>query len=178
MVFPKNREPYTYNTSTYLGMILARTRENPADILDFIKNTVEPSLLRNFADFSSYTFIMPPEFEAERGMLRTKFDELFGPYILGRIFTSEEIKHAKTVVTSGDELFISFGVPNEHFGLPKNRLNLPLPEDAKAGAMLAISYFVIGKIQKAHPPYFKNSIVTYAEQAAKIFGHSIKPIVE
>ena len=27
-VFPKNREPYTYNTSTYMGMILGKTKED------------------------------------------------------------------------------------------------------------------------------------------------------
>ena len=178
LVFPRNREPYTYNTSTYLGMILAHTEKSAGDILEFIKESVEPKLLRNFEDFDSYTFIVPPEFADLRGMLRTKFDELFGPHVLGRIFTSEEVKHAKTVVNSGAELFISFGTENKHFGLPKNRLNLPLPEGAGAGEVLAVSYFVVGKIQKSHPAYFKNSIEEYTKQASELFGHAINPIVE
>src|SRR3989344_1638876 len=33
IVFPKQSEPYTYNTSTYLGMILSKTKENPKIIL-------------------------------------------------------------------------------------------------------------------------------------------------
>ena len=36
-VFPKNREPYTYNTSSYMGMILGYTKEDPAKIYTFIE---------------------------------------------------------------------------------------------------------------------------------------------
>ena len=178
VLFPKNREPYTYNTSTYLSMVLSETGESAADLKDFLEKRVEPSLLRNFSSYSAFTFIVPPQFSLVREMFRTKFDELFGPYIIGRIFTSEEIKHAKTVVSSGDELFVSFGEPNEYFGLPKNRLKLPLPENVDYGAILAIGYYLIGKIQKDHPPYFKNNIVEYTEKISKIFGQEIKPIVE
>ncbi len=35
-VFPKNPEPYTYNTSTYMGMILSSTGEDPRRILRHI----------------------------------------------------------------------------------------------------------------------------------------------
>jgi len=177
-VFPKNREPYTYNTSTYLSTILGKTDENVTEIADFILKEVSPKLLRNFGDYSSFTILIPSCFEHARAMIRTKFDELFGPMLTGRVFTDEEVKHAKTVVTSGDELFISFGVENNYFGLSKNRLGIPLPENADYGAMLAISYFVVGKIQKAHPPYFKNNIEKYIKTASEIFGQELKPIVE
>ncbi len=177
-VFPMNREPYTYNTSTYLGPILAHTNESPAAITAYVHDTVVPRLLRNFNDYNAYTFIIPNEYLHLRGMLRTKFDELFGPCLIGRFFTPEEIKHAKTVVVSGDELFISLGFDNQHYGLPKNRLFIPLPERASYGAALAAAYFIVGKIQAAHPPYFAQGIEAYAAAASALFGHTIKPIVE
>jgi hypothetical protein len=177
-LFPKNREPYTYNTSTYLSSILGKTGEDAADITDFIVKEVSPRLLRNFGDYGAFTILIPSRFEHARVMLRTKFDELFGPCITGRVFTDEEVKHAKTVVTSGDELFISFGVENEYYGLAKNRLTIPLPENADYGAVLAVSYFVVGQIQKAHPPYFKNNIKQYVQTASNIFGQELKAIVK
>lgn len=176
--FPRNIEPYTYNTSTYLSMIFSKTKESAIETKSFIKNEVEPKLLRNFGCYSAFTIIVPAKFSEIRSMLRTKFDELFGPHIVGRIFTEEEVKHAKTVVTSGDELFISLGVKNEHYGLVSNRLSVAIPKEAGYGSMLAISYFVIGQIQKAHPPYFKNCIVKYTQDATKIFGQTISPIVK
>jgi len=177
-VFPKNREPYTYNTSTYLSTILGKTNEDASEIAEFIMKEVSPKLLRNFGDYSAFTILIPSRFEHARPMLRTKFDELFGPMITGRVFTDEEVKHAKTVVTSGDELFISFGVRNDYYGVPKNRLQIPLPDKANYGAVLAVSYFVVGHIQKAHPPYFKNNIEKYTQTASEIFGQELAPIVE
>ncbi|MFT7507601.1 MAG: hypothetical protein ACI92I_000762 [Acidimicrobiales bacterium] len=177
-VFPKNREPYTYNTSTYLSTILGRTGEDAVAINDFIMKEVSPKLLRNFGDYSAYSILIPSRFKHVRAMLRTKFDELFGPHIIGRVFTDEEVKHAKTVVTSGNELFISFGVENKYYGLAKNRLQIPLPENVDYGALLAISYFVVGQIQKANPSYFKNNIEKYTKTASEIFDQEIKPIVE
>ena len=177
-VFPKNREPYTYNTSTYLGPILATTNENPALIQSFIHAEVSSRLLRNLCDYQAVTFIIPPKFALVSEMVRTKFDELFGPYVNGRIFTSEEIKHAKTVVTSGEELFIALGVENEHYGLAHNRLAMPLPEAVNYGAVMAILYYLVGRVQAAHPPYFKNNIAHYCETSSQIFTQEIDPIVE
>lgn len=178
-VFPKNREPYTYNTSTYLSMLLADTGESAADILEHIEKAVELKLSRaHLGTFGSFVMLVPPEFREVREMFRIKFDELFGPYLNVRVFTSEEVKHAKTVVTSGDELFISFGIENVHFGIPKNRLTIPLPENTGYGAVMAVGYYVIGKIQKSHRPYFKNNIVKYTQEASRIFKEEIKPIVE
>ena len=42
IIFPKNREPYTYNTSTYLGMILSKTKEDPAEIRRFLEKKISP----------------------------------------------------------------------------------------------------------------------------------------
>ena len=177
-VFPKNREPYTYNTSTYLSSILGKTGENANEITEFIMKEVSPKLLRNFGDYSAYTLLIPSRFEHARAMLRTKFDELFGPNLTGRVFTDEEVKHAKTVVTSGDELFISFGIENNYYGLVKNRLQIPLPTNVDYGAMIAVSYFVVGKIQAAYPPYFKQGIEQYVQTASEIFGQELTAIVE
>lgn len=177
-VFPKNREPYTYNTSTYFAPIFGKTEESATALSTYIEKDLSKKLLRNFADYEAYSFIIPSRFKYARAMLRTKFDELFGPMVVARVFTDEEVKHAKTVVESGRELFISFGVENEHYGLGRNRLQLSLPKDLQYGGFLAVSYYVVGKIQEAHPPYFARSVSKYTAVASQIFKQNIKPIVE
>ncbi len=177
-VYPKNREPYTYNTSTYLSMILGSTGEDPAQILSHLEEKVSPVLLRNFESYGAFTIILPTQFAYATSMVRTKFDELFGPMVVGRVFTEEEMKHAKNVIESPDELTISIGVQNEHYGIPKHRLHIPLRETADYGAVISVAYFVVGKIQLAHPPYYKNSIESYAQKTSAIFNQTIAPIVE
>lgn len=179
LVFPKNREPYTYNTSTYLGMILAATHEQPEAIYSFIADELAPSIPQNFGSYHAYVLVIPPQFALLRELLETKFDELFGPRITGRVFTTEEIEHAKTVVHSDDELFITFGVdiPSELLQ-GSTHIALPTPPSTGYGGMMAVSYFVVGNIQRQHPPYFKDAVVSYAQTASKVFGHEIKPIVE
>ncbi len=177
-VFPKNREPYTYNTSTYLSMILGKTKEDPSQIMGHLEKKILPRLLRSFEIYDAFLFIIPSEFSAVSSMVRTKFDELFGPEVMGRIFTEEEVKHAKTVIPSPNELVISIGVRNDHYGLLKHRLEIPVYDDMDYGGMLSICYAIVGRIQAAHPPYFKNNLVSYTETASKIFGSEIKPIVE
>lgn len=177
-IFPKNREPYTYNTSTYFAPIFGKTNEDVVALRSYIEDEISTKLLRNFADFEAYTLIIPARFKYARAMLRTKFDELFGPMVTGRVFTQEEIKHAKTVIESGRELMISFGVKNEFYGLAKNRMQIPLPKDVDYGGFLAISYYVVGKLQEAHPPYFAQSVEKYTEVASRIFNQEITPIVE
>jgi len=178
LVFPKNREPYTYNTSTYLGMLLARTGEAPLAIHRFITEQVTSVLPANLDSYDAFYCIVPPEALPLREMLRTKFDELFGSKVSVRIFSLEESKHAKTVVPSDTECFLSFGVGNELFGTPSRRVSIPLPENTGYAAALAISYYVVGCIQKQHPPYFKEHIATYTEEASRLFGQKITPIVE
>lgn len=176
-VFPKQTEPYTYNTSTYMGMILGHTHENPKKIHDFILKKVKPLVTgKNFKKYNAFYLIVPKEFDAMREFFLTKFDELFGPMLNGRVFTLEQTKHAKTVVPSDKELFISFGEENKTFG--KHRLNIPLPKNADYGALMAIGYYTIGQIQKQHPPYFKRNIVGYTKKASKLFKSEIKPIVD
>ena len=151
---PKQDEPITYNTSTYVGMILAHTGEDAGAVRDHIVNNVKPfiddhiDLLR---DAGAFYLIVHPEFDAVREMLLTKFDELFGPMINGRCYTPEQTAHAKTLVASDGELFISFDpldAADPIFG-KKSRLNVPMPAGCKTAAMVAIGYYVIGRIQEA-----------------------------
>jgi len=107
-VFPHNREPYTYNTSTYMGMILGHTKENPAEIREFIANDIDTLALPDFSQYEKFYIIVPSEFAGMVRMLQVKFIELFGRRIARDVETVEYVKHATTVVPS-NELFISFG---------------------------------------------------------------------
>jgi hypothetical protein len=176
-VFPKNREPYTYNTSTYMGMLFSKTHENPGRIRAFIESTVIPAIPEDLASHSAFFFILPQRFSEMRGMFQTKFDELFGPMIVGRIFTLEQTKHAKTVIPHPSELFVSFGEENAVFGDPARRLTIPLPEDCDYAGMMAIAYVFIGHIQRQLTPWYKERIAAYAKETSTAFGTKIDPIV-
>lgn len=175
-VFPKNREPYTYNTSTYLSMIIEDTGENASEIKDFIEQSVLQAIDKPLNKYRAFSLIIPAEFALLKPMLRTKFDELFGPKLVGRIFIPEEAKHAKTVIEDPHEAFIAFGVENQSYGEEKNRFFVPM-QSGYASA-LATTYFVVGQIQRANPPYFKDSIARYSKEASVAFGQPIDPIVE
>jgi hypothetical protein len=176
-IFPKNREPYTYNTSTYMGMLLGVTHENAAAIKQFIHETIDPIDFSAFARYDKYYLIVPPEFSGIVRMLQVKFIELFGRNIARDVETSEYVRHATTVAPA-DELFLAFGNPNTTWGKPESRLNIPLPTNAGQAAMMAVSYYVVGQIQKAKPQYFKENITAYTEFISGIFGETISPIVD
>jgi len=151
LVTKSNPEPITYNTSTYLGMMLLKTRESTPAIKEFIQSKIDP-MIPDFTQYEAFYITVDPKFDLVREMFVTKFDELFGGRVNGRCYTSEQTLHAKTVVPWDKELFISIGYDNQLFG--SERLNLPLPEGAGFGAMIAITYYVIGCIQEQFPPYF------------------------
>lgn len=176
-VFPKQREPYTYNVSTYLGMILGKTHEDPKEIYDFINSKINKLDFSRLGDYDKYFLIIPSEFEPLKRMFQIKFIELFGRRIARDIETVEYMKHAVTVVTS-QELFISFGVENKFWGNEENRLHVPLPKNFDYGGLMAIGYCVIGKIQKSQYPWFKENINHYIETVNKNFKMSLKAIVE
>jgi hypothetical protein len=44
--------------------------------------------------------------------------------------------------------------------------------------MMAIGYYTVGQIQKAHPDYFKQNIESYCAKVSELFGVKINPIVE
>ena len=175
---PKQMEPYTYNTSTYMSMMLSVSDEKPEKIRSFIEGVVAPLITEKFREQKAFTLILPTKFDVLKGLFMTKFDELFGPELVGRAFTIEQIKHAKTVIPSDKEFFISFGEDNSRYGKEENRLNVPLPENCGPAGLMAIVYYVIGNIQKQHPPYFKENIVAYTKFASELFGDKIEPIVE
>ncbi len=177
-VFPKNREPYTYNTSTYMGMILGRFPEDPATILQFISQHIDVLQFPDFSQYQKYYLIVPPEFEGIIRLLNIKFIELFGRNIARDIETSEYIKHATTIAPAENELFISFGYENTMWGQPEHRLNVPLLEGGGYGAAMAVSYCVVAQIQKAYPHFFKNNIEQYTTDISKVFGSVISPIAE
>ncbi len=171
IVFPSNEEPITYNTSTYLGMLLSKTGEDPNKILWHISSAVKPGIDGiDFTQYDAFFLLVQPEFDAIREMFLTKFDELFQPVVSGRCFTVDQTIHAKTVIPSPKEMFISFGYENNQFGDPSARLNIPLPAGANYGALMMAGYFVVGCIQAQHPPYFKENASRYAQEQKRLFG--------
>jgi hypothetical protein len=177
-VFPKNREPYTYNTSTYMGLLFSKTNEDATAIQSHLETEVLPLLPQNFNDYKAFYLILPDVFTSVREMFRTKFDELFGPQLMARVFTYEQTKHAKTVIPHESELFVSFGVDNTLFGKPENRLFIPFPEECDYAGAMATGYFVIGHIQKQLYPYYKERVEAYCKETSEAFGSTISPIVE
>ncbi len=170
IIYRKTAEPYTYNTSTYLGMILSATGEDPKKIKNLIKSLKLP---KNLGKYQAYSFILPDEFGLVAPMLEIKRHELFGPYLSLRAFSFGEARHAKFVNTWDKELVISLG-QNKYFGLPKNRLEIKLPKDAKSGLIMALTYYLIGKIQGNKTPYFKKNIKSFCQTGPKAYG-SKKP---
>ena len=158
LAYRKIDEPYTYNVSTYLGMILSATEENPTKIKSFLENL---NLPENFGAYESYAFVLPDKFASICPMLDIKKSELFGPHVSVRAFPEGHARHAKFVVRSEKELVISIGSKNEYFGKPESRLEINFPEHSSFGTILCLTYYLVGKIQESKPPYFKENIENY-----------------
>jgi len=175
-IFKKLREPYTYNVSTYLGMILGAENGDPKKILATLKALPFP---QDFANYKAYSFILPDDFCDIAPMLEIKRHELFGPRLSIRAFSQGEARHAKFVIPWEKELIISFG-ENKFFGEKKQRWEIKTSSETKAAFIMALSYFIIGKIQATKPPYFKNNIKNYCANGAKAYGskNSFSIIVE
>ncbi len=168
-VYPYHKlaEPYTYNTSTYLGIILSATEENPELIKKFIKKLKVP---RRFKQYQSYSFILPDKFANLAPMLDIKRHELFGPKVSLRAFSFGEARHAKFVVRDKKELVISFG-KNLYFGEPETRWEINLPDNSNYGAVMSVCYFLIGLIQNSKPDYFKKNIIRFCnDDGYKSYG--------
>lgn len=171
-IFESINEPYTYNVSTYMGMILSATKENPAEIKNFINSLNFPD---NFDNYKSYSFVLPDKYMNICPMLDIKKNELFGPNLSLRAFSQGHARHAKFVVRSSDELVITLGSKNEYFGDPNHRWDISLPEDINFAGIMAATYFIIGKIQNSKPQYFKENISNYVnDYGPKAYG-STKP---
>jgi hypothetical protein len=148
-------------------------------ILDHLRNVVDPTLTKwgkRLGDFDAFYLLVPEEFDLIRIMLATKFVELFARRIPRDVFTWEQSKHATTVVETPKELFLAFGRENTAFG--QDRLNIPLPANATYPAIMAVGYYVIGKLQAQKPDWFKQSIESFAQRASRAFGQKIEPIVK
>jgi len=177
LLFPKNPEPYTYNVSTYLSMILAVHQEDVYRISSFL-DQVTAGCVPDTSTYDALFFVVPAQFEAIADMIRNKCDELFGPNLSVRAYTYEETLHGKTLVPSEKELFIHIGETQEPFGMASNRVHVSLMDGAGYGAALATTYFLIGKIQEQHPAWFAENLEAYTRFVAEQFGQDIQPIVE
>lgn len=172
-VYKSIAEPYTYNTSTYMGMILSKTQEDPLRIKEFIESL---EFSDNFDGHRGYSFVVPDKFMQICPMLDIKKSELFGPFVSLRAFSQGHARHAKFVIKTPQELVISLGQKNEHFGDQNHRWDINLPEDSNFATIMAVTYYIVGRIQASKPPYFKKSIDRYASKdGPKAYGPETKP---
>ncbi|MFA6995359.1 MAG: hypothetical protein WC249_03025 [Patescibacteria group bacterium] len=166
IVYKKLPEPYTYNTSTYLGMFLGVSSEKAETIKKFLKKIKLPN---NFKNYAAYSFLLPDKFGALAPMLEIKKDELFGPRLSLRAFSFGEARHAKFINAWDKELVISLG-ENKYFGFKTNRWEIKLPSNAGIGFIMALTYYIIGKIQETKTPYFKKNITKFCLEGPKAYG--------
>lgn len=178
IITPKNREPYTYNTSTYMGWVLANTWENPEQIQQYITQIIDPILEeKDFSKFNAYLLVTPDKFAWVNQLFRVKFIELFGRKIARDVFSYEHMKHAITVVPDDKELAISFW--EGEFDFENTKLNIPLPKNCDLATIMAIWYYVIWKIQQSYPNYFQKNIWSYIDRANESwFSKGLKVIVD
>ncbi|MFA5162937.1 MAG: hypothetical protein WC441_00230 [Patescibacteria group bacterium] len=167
--FRKIAEPYSYNFSTYLGMILSSTKEDPKAIKDFISRLNVPS---SFKKQSFFTFILPDKYKAIVDMLNVKNDELFGPYASLRAYPEGAARHAKFICKSPKEMIVSLG-KNDYFGEKNQRWEINLPQKSNFALVLALAYYLAGLIQKQKPPYFKRGLPEYClKSGPKPYGQT------
>ena len=172
LVYESLDEPYTYNTSTYMGMILSATNEDIKKIKEFIENLKFPT---NFANYDSFAFVLPDKFSSICPMLDIKKSELFGPLVSLRAFPQGHARHAKFVIRDEKELVISINSVNNFFGYPDHRWDFEIPTDFSFAAVMAITYYITGKIQISKPEYFKENIKNYVEDyGPKAYGKNEK----
>jgi hypothetical protein len=168
LIYRKVAEPYTYNTSTYLGMILSATQEDP-EVIKSILDKID--LPEDFASHESFAFVLPDRFANICPMLDIKKSELFGPFVSLRAFPQGHARHAKFVIPTDKELVISINSENNYFGNSEHRWHIDLPENSSFGMILCLTYYIIGKIQKNKPAYFKENIANYCnDHGPKAYG--------
>jgi hypothetical protein len=161
-------EPYTYNTSTYLGMILSTTGESATEIQSFIQNLALPSAFNNY---EAYAFVLADKFIDIAPMIEIKRDELFGPHVMIRAVTQGHARHAKFVHPTEKELVIGIGEENIFFGDANHRWNIALPSGASFGTVIAVTYYLCGLIQKVKPDYFMQHITAFCtDYGPKAYG--------
>jgi len=166
IAYRKLPEPYTYNVSTYLGMILGATGEDPKKIKAAL---LKIKLPKNFTGYLAYAFVLPDETGMVAPMLEIKRHELFGAHLSIRAFSAGEARHAKFVNAWDKELVISLE-KNKYFGLPKQRLEINVPKDAGAGMTMALCYYLVGIIQTAKTPYYKKNVENFCQTGPEAYG--------
>lgn len=164
-VYNKLPEPYTYNVSTYLGMLISASGEKALEIEKIIKKIKLPDLKK----YTAFSFIVPDELAAIAPMLEIKRDELFGPNLSLRAFSYGQARHAKFVHPANKELVISLG-KNLYFGVKKNRLEIKNLKNIGPGLAMALTYYLVGLIQKSQPPYFQKNIAKFCLEGPKAYG--------
>ncbi|PIP74465.1 MAG: hypothetical protein CO135_01810 [Candidatus Levybacteria bacterium CG_4_9_14_3_um_filter_35_16] len=167
-VYDSIDEPYTYNVSTYMGMILSVTKEDPMYIKNIIESLEFPT---NFDNYKSYAFIVPDKYMNVCPMLDIKKSELFGPKVSLRAFSQGHARHAKFVIRAKEELVISLGKNNDCFGDPGSRWNIAIPDNLNYAGIMALTYYIVGKIQNSKPQYFKENVSNYVnDYGPKAYG--------
>lgn len=166
IAYQKISEPQTYNISTYLGMILSKTKEDVKSIENFVKSK---NFRNKLKQYQAYSFIVPDKFANITPLLDIKKHELFGPNISIRSFSQGEARHAKFVMPSKKELVISLG-ENKYFGLKDHRHKIKMPQKYGAALVMALTYYIIGQIQEIKPQYYKKNIVQYCQEGPKAYG--------
>jgi len=165
ILYPRIPEPQTYNVCTYLGMFSSVGQNNLRSVKSFLKNLKLP---KKFSDYRAYSIILPDSFGGIAPMLDIKKSELFGSHLALRSFSYGEARHAKFVIPWDKELVISLG-PNSYFGKPEHRWEITLPKDLDNAFIMALTYFLIGKIQEIKPDYFRKNIATWCQEGARAF---------
>lgn len=178
IVTPKNKEPYTYNTSTYLGWIFAKTKEDPQEIYEYISQKLSKQVPTNFNDYSAYLLVTRDEYSLLNSLFTVKFIELFGRQIARDVKSYEEMRHAITVVPNQKELCICLG-DDFDVDFENDKLVFTLPHDMGIASMMAVGYYIIGCIQEQIPQYFKENISSYIQRNSKgEFGKALSVIVK
>lgn len=173
VAFKSIPEPYTYNTSTYMGMMLGAVQEDVSRIKEYIESLRFPE---NFGDHKGYAFVVPDEFMQICPMLEIKQSELFGSKVTIRAFPQGHARHAKFVIRDSDEMVMSLGQKNDFFGDPNHRWDIDLPKDMKFAGIMALTYYIVGKAQASKHPYYKENIARYvSEDGPAAYGPSTKP---
>ena len=168
---PKCPEPYTYNTSTYLGMLLTKYWRKPSEIEAHIRNTVDPILEERREDIdraSAFYFMVPNEAENIKSMFHIKFEELFGRRFGRDIYTPEFAdKHATDIVSTDGELRVAIGCHGPD--LSREDISIPLPDNNPKdyATLMAVGYYTIGKIQKSRQSFFRDNVVDWCKARGK-----------
>ncbi len=156
-IFKKITEPYSYNFSSYLSLLLAAYPDKPKKIKKFLENLEVP---KKFKTFKYFTFILPDKYRPIADMIKVKDDELFAAKSSLRAFSEGQARHAKFIYQAKQEMVISFG-ENKYFGWPANRWEIKLNKNESYAFILSLSYYLVGLIQQQRPDYFKKNLADY-----------------